>query len=81
MVVQYTTAYYDRDNIPRLVYCYFPEPSETVLETQMISQPLEGCSEILPYQKKPKMENFLEPTNSLNSKKIQSSDFICSTSG
>jgi hypothetical protein len=27
------------------------------------------------------MENFLEPTNSLNSKKIQSSDFICSTSG
>ena len=40
MVVQYTTAYYDRDNIPRLVYCYFPEPSETVLETQMISQPL-----------------------------------------
>jgi hypothetical protein len=27
-----------------------------------------------------KMESFLEPTNSLNSKKIQSSDFICSTS-
>jgi hypothetical protein len=31
---------------------------------------VEGCSEILPYQKKPKMESFLEPTNSLNSKRF-----------
>ena len=31
MVVQYTTAYYDRDNIPRLVYCYFPGASEKAL--------------------------------------------------
>jgi hypothetical protein len=30
---------------------------------------VEVCSEILPYQKKPKMESFLEPTNSLNSKR------------